>query len=36
MVLLTKDLEIDSVIARGKVMLEQKELLYKGTYSACM
>lgn len=36
MVLLTKELEIDSVIARGKVMMEEKELLYKGTYATCM
>ena len=36
MVLLTKDLEIDSVIARGKVMMEEKELLYQGTYATCM
>ena len=36
MVLLTKDLEIDSVIARGKVMMEETELLYQGTYATCM
>ncbi len=36
MVLLTKELAIDCVIARGKVMMEGKELLHKGTYMACV